>query len=257
MRIKILVVLILFSVNSCINSKTDNIIDDKKTHDNDIDSILNSIIGNQDTIIISTENNDTLSYTKEELKDILEYYPEINDKYPKHPDLVYAISTNKFIDNKEFDSGQFGSECGQDCYYILYSFFLKHRNGDEIYNGKRDTLIQIYRKINGINEGLANGGTYFGHQHDRILGYTEYSIYKYKNNNIYFNKEYDIENQKEIFLKLLRQRIIDEESKNFEYDKTQILDRKLKFKKYTTKLDSLITDYFYLKMAQEFQYSNY
>jgi hypothetical protein len=150
---------------------------------------------------------------------------------------------------------EFGSEAGQDSYYIIYAYFLRQRQLDKVSNVRRSRLIKMYRNINSIFDALAQGGTYFGHQHKRILGEAEYSIYQGKDN-YYYKKAYDITKQKELYLNTLKQQIVDELSTGEFLEKEKPKIKKELFET-VNELDALITDYFYLESARTFQYSNY
>jgi hypothetical protein len=105
---------------------------------------------------------------------------------------------------------------GQDEYYVLYAHFLKQRNGIDEFAERRKKLIAIYKNINSLFQHFEHGGTYFGHQSLRTLGYAEYSVYLYKHFEDYFSKAYGIAKQKDIYIKSLRQLIDDESSVDFE-----------------------------------------
>jgi len=88
------------------------------------------------------------------------------------------------------------------------------------------------------------------------LGYAEYSIYLISE--IKIEKTYDITKQKELYIKSLRQLIEDESKIDFEtLDKDKKSERKKELNKIVNELDSFITDIFYLRRAQEFQYEYY
>ncbi|HSZ86962.1 MAG TPA: hypothetical protein VK787_13095 [Puia sp.] len=110
----------------------------------------------------------------------------------------------------------FGSEIGQDEYYILYAYFLKKKNNKNNFEVRRNTLIKIYNDINEIFGMLSYGGTYFGHQGRRIIGYAEYSIYLYSQNEEDYKKKYDISKQKKFYINSLKQFIVNEESADVE-----------------------------------------
>jgi len=215
----------------------------------------------EDSVIISTNYGDTLSYSKKEYNDIVEYFPSLHKEYPDPPDIAYNSGRN-FVD--VFDSAgnknhiSFGSECGQDNYYLFYAFFLKKKNGETKYAERRKNLILIYNEINSIYDALQYGGTYFVHQQRRIIGYAEYAIYWYSERKEFFDKSCDISNQKKLFINSLKQKISDEEDidNNFlkQSDKEK---RKQELYKLANHIGELITDNFYLKMAQEFQYKHY
>jgi len=204
--------------------------------------------GDKDSVLIDED----YKLTKGELRKILIENPELNkSEFIQHPDITYYGRANK-------NTLVFGSETGQDNYYGVYAYFLKLKNGEKKYRQQRETLIKIYGDINSIYGQLTGGGTYFGHQYSRILGYAEYSIWKAKDKD-YYTRDYDISKQKALYINALRQHIIDEIVANNNNGLTPKDKRKLQSTTFKTvdELDKLITNYFYLKMAQEFEYSNY
>lgn len=223
--------------------KTTNVI----TSTNKIDN--SKYYTTKDTIIISIEKGDSLKYSKEEFNQIIDKYPElVNNKYVRNPDQIYYCSRNK---------GEFGSEAWQDEYYILYAYFLQQKNGVNKYKELRKKLIDIYSDINSLFGHFQYGGTYFGHQSSRILGYAEFSVHLYSQNEKRFSKTYDIIKEKELYIKSLRQIIKDESSIDFNTLGEYKIERNNKLNKIVDELDKLITDNFYLKRAQDFHYGNY
>jgi hypothetical protein len=101
------------------------------------------------------------------------------------------------------------------------------------------------------------GGTYFGHQAKRILGYAEYSISLLPKKEEDFEKTYAITKQKELYIKSLRQLIDDESRIDFNTLGSDKVKRNNELNKIVDELNSLITDIFYLRRAQEFQYEHY
>jgi uncharacterized protein YfeS len=197
-----------------------------------------------DTLMITTETGDTLKYSKDEFN----HHPELNNEYVQDPDQTYYCNS---------DNEQFGSEAGQDAYYILYAYFLKQKNGIDIYAERRKKLIDIYSNINSLFGYFAYGGTYFGHQQSRILGYVEYSIYLYSQSEKYFAKTYDIVKQKELYIKSLRQLIEDESKIDFNTLVQEKLTRNRELNKIVNNIDKAITENYYLRRAQEFHYRHY
>lgn len=203
----------------------------------------------QDTISIATEKNgDSLKYSKEEFNNIVNNHPEFFEEYPNNPDQTYYDGNDK---------EEFGSEVGQDFYYILYANFLKQKNGAQEFAQQRQKLIDIYSNINSLFGHFEYGGTYFGHQRSRILGYAEYSIYLLSKNKDDFTKTYDITIQKQLYIKSLRQLIEDESKIDFNTLEQEKIDRTIELNKIVDELDKLITDNFYLRRAQEFHYGHY
>jgi len=202
----------------------------------------------QDTVTIITEIGDTLQYTKADFNSIVDKHPEFFQSYPQNPDQAYYNSNSK---------EEFGSEVGQDAYYELYAYFLMQKNGVEKYAYQRKKLIDIYSNINSLFEHFQYGGTYFGHQSSRILGYAEYSIYLLPKKKEDIKKTYDITKQKAFYIKSLRQLIDDESKIDFNTLGNDKIERTKELNKLVDNLNSLITDNFYLRRAQEFQYKHY
>ena len=203
----------------------------------------------KDTLLIATDSGDTLKYSKDDFNKIVENHSELFNDYPQRdPDELY---------NCLGDKGVFNSEVGQDDYYILYAYLLKQKNGIANYVVRRKQLIDIYSNINSLFGHFEYGGTYFGHQHSRIYGYAEYSVYLYSQSKDDIAKTYDITKQKELYIKSLRQLIEDEikiDQNTFGKEK---IDRTKELNKIVDDLDKLITDNFYLRRAQEFHYGHY
>ena len=221
-----------------------------------IDSAITNI---NDTIKIALDKNDSVSYTKYGLIKVLNCFPEFVVGRTIHPDFLYAKKDCKpcVKDNSNI-LGSFDGEAGKDSFYILYFYFLKHKDGDEKYEMRRSTLIEIYRTLNEINGRLKYGGTYYGHQYKRILAYSEFSIFKYISDSLQFAKKIGLSQQKQIFLSALKRDIEDEVSADDSlFDNKSKSERKKQLYKLLFKLNIFISDYFYLKMAQEFQYSMY
>ena len=202
----------------------------------------------KDTILIITEIGDTLKYAKVNFNNIVDKHTEFFKEYPDNPDQAYFNGNDK---------EEFGSEVGQDVYYVLYAYFLKQRNGVKEYTRQRQKLIDIYSNINSLFGHFEYGGTYFGHQSSRILGYAEYSIYLLPKTNDNVSKTYDITKQKELYIKSLRQLIKDESKIDFNTLGQEKVERTKKLNKIVDEINKLITDNFYLRRAQEFHYGHY
>jgi hypothetical protein len=203
----------------------------------------------KDTLIITTETADTLKYSKDEFNEIVEKFPELlNIEYVQNPDLIYYC--NGYRD-------QFSSEAGQDEYYILYACFLKQKNGIEKYAAQRKKLIDIYTNINSLFAHFQYGGTYFGHQRSRILGYAEFSVHLFIEYEKNISKTYDITKEKALYINSLRQMIKDEISIDSYTSRKEKPQRSNELNRIVDNIDKLITGRFYLKQAQAFQYDKY
>lgn len=243
--------LIAFLLFSCTNTDKKRKFSKSDTSATQINTQKKSITDasdGKDTVNINIDLDDADKHTKTELRKILEKNPELNEKYISSPDECYAKRTT--------ENDDYLSELGQDEYYALYAYFLRQKNSEKQYNQQREKLIDIYRDINSIYQKLAGGGTYFGHQYTRILGYAEYSICLGKGNN-YYIKNYNIAGQKNLYINSLKQHMYDEVNNDGELSPKEKSDKQLELLKTITDIDRLITNYFYLKMAERFQYSHY
>ncbi|OQP56851.1 hypothetical protein A3860_09715 [Niastella vici] len=202
----------------------------------------------KDSLLIATETGDTLIYGRDEFNTIVDTHPELYSDDIRYPDLTFYCNGSR---------DAYNSEAGQDVYYVLYAYFLKQKNGIDKYAMRRKRLIDIYSNINLLFARLHNGGTFFGHQGLRILGYAEYSIYVYKLYEKDISEPYDISKQKDLYIKSLRL-LYSDGSKNTE----GLLDpeRRARIRDLNAIVDNIskaITDNFYLQRAQEFHYDHY
>jgi hypothetical protein len=215
----------------------------------------------QDTIYIYSQSKDTLKYSKKEFNDIIDNFPELYDGNISNPDSTYSRGSiwADLVDSNGYKNHlSFSSEAGQDEYYILYAYFLKHKNGIAKFSLRRKKLIEIYETLNSLFGSLNYGGTYFGHQYSRIEGYAEFSVYWFRHYEDYFDRPYDISKQKGFYIAGLKQLILDEEKiDNNTTGKKQKAIRRKKLFGEVDNLNKMITDNFYLRMSQSFQSDNY
>ena len=134
-------------------------------------------------VIVYVSAGDTLRYSREEFNDIVDNFPELYEGHITDPDTTYARSA-LWVDRMDslgnVNRLSFGSEQGQDQYYMLYAYFLQHKNGIQKYAARRKKLLEIYYTLNNLFGQLQYGGTYFGHQYSRIKGYAEFSLYWFR-----------------------------------------------------------------------------
>lgn len=238
--------------------KTSSVADE----DNNLIQLTDNPEFERDRIIISANEGDSLIYSKNDLFKIEKLFPVLKESIARSPTEAYFFSgiwKEYKTQTGARETISFGSEVGQDKFYLLYAYYTKKQNGEETYKSQREKLLQLYHAINGIYEGLNYGGTFFGHQYKRIAAFAEYSIYLYSKNQAYFDKKYDFNLQKSLYIKLLRQYIEDEEAKNVYNsikDKAHF-DRKKEFEEKIKILDKLMTNYFYLNQVQIFEMENY
>ncbi|HEY8967721.1 MAG TPA: hypothetical protein VIM64_01475, partial [Puia sp.] len=120
------------------------------------------------------------------------------------------------------------------------------------------TLIRIFETINDIYGRLNHGGTYFGHQDSRLIGYAEYAVYLLSKEPGWFKKDYPIAAQKAKFLDLIHQQMLDEVGvDNYLLGPDEKQKTKQEMQKELDKMAALITNYFYLTTARSFLYEHY
>ncbi len=243
--------ILFFACASCVeHEKTDvnNALSEKVYSDS---VVLETVIDgtDEDSIVISTYYLDTIKYSKKSLDTIKSNHPEFTEDYFRNPDDIYFCKG---------EGGGFSSEVGRDEYYLLYAHFLREKNGKKKYEERRKKLIDIYLNINSLFARFQYGGTYFGHQIPRILGYAEYSISIYKYEEEFpREKSYDITLQKTLYIQSLRQLVRDENSIDFNTLGSKKIERLKELNTAVDEIDAAITDIFYLRRAQEFHYSKY
>lgn len=216
-------------------------------------TVANAQVHN-DTLLLFPETGDTLQYAKLELQGIIEAFPSLISQKPDDPDISYLNRLCGLANRPEYD---FSSEAGKDEYYMLYAFFLKSRDSDAKSKAMRFKLVSVFRDLNSINQLLRHGGTYFGHQYARVLGYAEYAVYSYKLDSEYYAKNYPINKQKKIFIDGLHQFINEEVDNDGDVLAGKKANRKKELFNIVGQIDKLITDNFYLKQVQRFFYSYY
>jgi hypothetical protein len=205
------------------------------------------------TFVIAGED-DTIEYTRSEYAALKKAILVDSDGLIVSPDDSFL--QNEFFVYKDSTGRQltrpFGSEVGQDFYFETYAWFLMERNGIEKYKVRRKKAVETFRTVNEIFDILRLGGTYYGHQYRRILGYAEYSIYKYKSNPKDYSKKEGFAYAKKAFIDSLRQVIAREINSETSVPKDELVKRYHYLLKKVNELDKQISDYFYLREAGEF-----
>ena len=214
-----------------------------------------SLYAKTDSVIV-VRTYETYRYSKKQFNKIINKFPELyemNDSIPYSPDVSYDITCRESSDYR------FGAETGHDEYNVLYAYFLKKRM-DSVHCKRLETMIQIYEHINNVYGILDYGGTFYGHTGIRIDGYAAYSVYMQTRNwyNDYF-EPHSFDAQKKLYLASLKQLSIDEvgHDNNNGLTAKQKKEKMAQLFKEIRELNALITDGFYLRRAQRFQYTHY
>lgn len=197
-------------------------------------------------IVLHFQTNDSLVYSRENFDTILSNHPEFLFKETFDPTWSYHLQHDM----------EFNSEAGQDNYCMLYSYFLMQVNGEQKYAAQRKRLFQLFSKINELFALIEQGGTYFGHQHKRLLAEVEYAIYLMPKDENELRKTYAIDKQKQLYIRGLRQLVADDTANNNGIEPQWKLSQIKRLNKVIDSIHQLITDNFSLRRAQYFQ-SNY
>ncbi|GEM56623.1 hypothetical protein FB1_28440 [Flavobacterium branchiophilum NBRC 15030 = ATCC 35035] len=274
MNLKSIYFIILFTI--CISCKNDNseqkkqLQTEKKSNNELLTQCLPQIIDNaklekEKIVIYSEKENETLILSKNELSKIEKLFPLFKSDFFLNPHEAYSASgewKDYINQNGKKEHYSFGSEAGQDKFCLIYTYYLKQKNGEQKFKTERQNLIKLYKAINELYGELNYGGTFYGHQNKRLNAFAEYSVYLLKIKGEYYNKKYDFRNQKKIYLKSLIQYVTDEESQNvynqidLVENKTKAIERAKELEKKIDILQKLITNYFYLNQVQNFE-NNY
>lgn len=265
---------ILLAIASCRNkdstaSKTPGNIDTtiQVKHANTIyDSIIHfeknpALYTDLDTIRIGDEY-DTLVYSKKEFNEIIDLFPDLHDNIPLHPDIAYfksGIYKNFIDENGAQQNVSFGSESGQDEFYVLYAYFLRKKVHYKEADDLRQKLLTGCRLIRSMFLSIEGFGTYYTHMYSRIKGIVEYWIY-WQGESITdpydLGKAININAQRELFIGSLKKELSDAiQADNNIASPTEKSEKRTKVFALIEELNSLITAHFLLRCFQQYRYS--
>ena len=232
-------VLIFFYFSSAYAQKNSNI--DTKQHLIDV-SNLRYI---NDTIWVPIEDDDTIPWTRVEFRDIMVKHPELIDDTIEDPDLTYKKG---LLSDRNFES-----ETGEDEYFLLYSFFLRRVNKSDTLMQFRENTVAVYHLANAIFQRLSGGGTAYGHLYLRSYAYADYALYAYAHQKNAATLTNDFEKERSEFFLRLERRIQDHLLDNRgSYDDEGFAERNKGINNDLNQLKNLISDSYYLRMAEEF-----
>jgi hypothetical protein len=219
-----------------------------------LDKIVDA--NDKDTIFLNHDKDDLFWVTRSRLKNMLKKYPELGDtSFIRSPDETLTMC-NIRENIAPCPSHEFDCEVCSDYFFNLYAYLLKQHTGDKPYQGKRDTLTRLYSSIVNIYQISNGGGTGFGHMYGRIPGYVEYDI----SEGIFTKFDpttYNIGKQKSLYIRTLKQQVVDEVNGNDELLKKEKITARRELVKTVNEIDGLISSYFYLSKTQQFQYTHY
>ena len=206
----------------------------------------------KDSVLLASFQEDIVYVSKEDFNDVVRKHPEFFAEYPTDPYVTYSSIPS---------SVEFGSEVGQDMYYLYYAYFLRNTNEmykiDDDFDHQRNKVMIIYTRLNRIFGLLDGGGPGYMHSYRRTIGEAEYAVYLYALTRKDFTVKYDITKQKELFKQTLQQIVSDRLGSTFDIHETEKPELKKELFALINEIDTQITDSFYLTQAQQFYYSNY
>lgn len=198
--------------------------------------------------IISESVQDTIDYTREKITEILKCYPILYHGKILSPDTAY------WQGRKFKDCPSFGSEAGQDGFMMLYGHFLKNReNSATHWKPIREHLILTYLNLNHFFGVIQHGGTFFGHQSQRIYAYAEYDLYLFHTQPQRFKSKPQFQKRKDKFiqkLKLLAEKHVEHEYTDEE--RASKIKHQKKLLDLVKAIQTNLTNEFYLVSTQHF-----
>jgi len=193
-----------------------------------------------------------LKYPKVAYDGFARWFKTMQSKKIMPPDA--ALQNFVALDDYNDIQIYFTSEVGQDDFYMLYAYFLQQVNGVEKYSKERHALFSAFRILNKLRWYYEYGGTYFGHMHDRIYGYAEFSITTIDKD---LSNNTNIDKEKNTFLSDLKKVYI----QNLKEDGNTLLKDKPKREKEMVKMidemGAYITNAYQLKEVKQFYADHY
>lgn len=208
----------------------------------------------KESVLLASFEGDTVNVLKDDFNDVVRNHPEFFVEFPNDPYVTYSSIPS---------SVEFGSEVGQDMYYLDYAYFLRNTNEmykiDDDFNHQRNKIMIIYTRLNRMFSLLDGGGPGYMHLYRRTFGEAEYAVYLYalSRDRDDFTVKYDITKQKQLFKQTLQQIVTDRLGSTFDIHETEKPEMKKELFTLINEIDAQITDAFYLTQAQQFYYSNY
>lgn len=246
-----------FCLAGCSQNKTEdhntNLIHKEKTEDQTTNQFNpKKYYTTKESVLLASFEGDTVNVLKDDFNDVVRNHPEFFVEFPNDPYVTYSSIPS---------SVEFGSEVGQDMYYLYYAYFLRNTNEmykiDDDFNHQRNKIMIIYTRLNRMFSLLDGGGPGYMHSYRRTFGEAEYAIYLYALTRKDFTVKYDITKQKELFKQTLQQIVSDRLGSTFDIHETENPKLKKELFALINEIDSQITDSFYLTQAQQFYYGNY
>ena len=200
-KIKTLVVFLILPLLflSCDNIKSEKI---SESTDDTVNYLPQD--SNKNFIILEFRGDTLQTLSKSDYEDILNNeLQEIVEYKTLSPDSLYHIQADRTLN--------YGSEQGQDLYYLIYAKYLSENMNKDIPEKVKNDLEELFHSVNVyMNEiGLLGLGSRFFHMSHRIPAYAQYELigYNQKKDEIKPNTK-----RKKEFLNMLEKKIEDKNS---------------------------------------------
>ena len=218
--------LVVFSILPLIFTSCNNIKSEKISESTDDIAYYFPQDSNKNFIILEYRGDTLQTLSKSEYEDILKNeLKEIVEYQTLSPDSLYHIQAHRTLN--------YGSEQGQDLYYLIYAKYLSENMNKDIPEKIKNDLEELFHSVNVFmneNESLGLGSGFF-HMSQRIPAYAQYELIEYnrKENQIKPNTK-----RKKDFLNLLEREIEDNSSEVMKLamkDFDKIIDSEFKLSK--------------------------
>jgi hypothetical protein len=208
---------LLFS--SCNNIKSDKI---SELADTTVNFLPQD--SNKNFIILEFRGDTLQTLSKSDYEDILKNeLQEIVEYKTLSPDSLYHIQANRTLN--------YGSEQGQDLYYLIYAKYLSENMNKDIPEKAKNDLEEIFHSVNVFMNENGLLGLGFFHMSQRITAYAQHEL-------IGYNRKHDETKPntkiKKEFLNLLEKKIEDRNSEIMKLamkDFDKIIDSEFKLRK--------------------------
>lgn len=216
--------IIISSCNIISNEQTKNSMQpsNKDSQENKADTFEN------DYFIILAYGKDTIqTLSPKEYEEVLKNdLTEISENKSMSPDTLYNL--------KAYNTLNYGSEQGQDLFYLIYAKYLSENANKDIPLNVKEELEELLYSLNIFMNENINLGTGFFHLYQRIPAYVQYELLNY---NTEEDKKKPNKSEKNAFLALLKKQVVDKENRIMKWaleDFDQIINSEYKLTKAKT-----------------------
>lgn len=196
-----------------------------------------------DTVYLPNPSGYTFRVNQEEINHLIDSFPELFQEQMLAP---------KEAAEKAWKRKLIQCFADEDHFHIQYYYLMRKRNGEGFWTEPREKLQTMFMLLNDLSLCEGIGGNYHGHEIAHILADTEFDIYLLKNSQGLLHDSYDMSKQIHLYIECLRQWVRDENGLQLEYKGAEKVNREKEFQIIVDKLESVITNGYYLDQAREY-----